>query len=433
MKRQDLKWGVLSALAVMFVLAMVVFLGAPVGADSSLCSTPYLSYLSNSSYCAIQPETYYGKPYLTWQGNPSTTMTINSHTAERPAVVVVQYDTASAQKEYGFSATGESWQIPGLKDGRFINSVEITGLTPGQTYYFRLGDNTEFSEEYKFRTIPDGNESIRFAIGGDSLATPAFGELISNVAAQSPNFLVIGGDLAYANGDVEQIDQWNNWLGRWHKNALTPEGYLIPMVMALGNHETNDSEGSFEERAPFFYGFFPQGGKTFWSHQFGANLGFIILDSGHLVSHEEQVPWLEEQLKSFVSLPFRVAAYHVPLYPSHRDFEGGGSIAGREHWLPLFDAHQLAVGFEHHDHTFKRTKRLRNNEVNPEGTLYVGDGSAGVMSRDPKEGLWYMEKVARDSHFWIVDVSDSEMHLRAINRSGVFFDEATIAVPSMPK
>lgn len=429
MKHKNLGRSIALTLVVLLFGSIVVFSGNPVNAGSSCASISYLPQLLNASCCAIKPEAYYGQPYLTWQGDPSTTMTINYHTAERPAMVVVQYDTASAPSEYAFSATGESWQIPELEDGRFINSVEITGLTPGATYYFRLGDYTEFSEEYKFRTISDGNEPLCFAIGGDALATPAFGELISSVAAQDPQFVVIGGDLAYANGDIEQVDQWNNWLGRWHKNARTPDGCLIPMVMALGNHETNKLEGTFEERAPFFFGFFPQGGKTFWSQQFGANLGFLFIDSGHLASHAEQVPWIEEQLKKFQAAPFRVAAYHVPLYPSHRDYDGGGSATGREHWLPLFDAYQLTVGFEHHDHTFKRTKRLRNNEVNPEGTLYVGDGNAGVMPRVPKEGLWYMEKVSRDSHFWVVNVSPTEMHLRAINRSGVFFDETTIAAP----
>ena len=381
----------------------------------------------DACYGAINPDDYYGKPYLTWQGDPCTTITINYHTASKPAFVVVQYDAVSKPPEYSFSSVGKSWQIPNLADGRYVNSVEITGLEAGKEYFFRIGDYTDFSDEYKFRTIPNDNTPIRFAIGGDSLATPAFGNLVEFSSALDPDFLVIGGDLAYANGDVEQVDQWNNWLGRWHYNAKTTTGRLIPLVMALGNHETNKLENvTFEERAPFFYGFFPQGGKTFWAHQFGGNLGFIFLDSGHLEQWEDQAPWLEEQLKALQAVPFRVAAYHVPLYPSHRDYEGSNSVAGRTHWLPLFDKYELAVGFEHHDHTFKRTKRLRNNEINPEGTLYVGDGNAGVMPRVPKEGLWYMEKVARDTHFWIVDVSQNEMHLRAMNRSGEIFDEVTL-------
>ena len=375
-------------------------------------------------------EYYFGKPYLTWQGNPSTTMTITCHTAEKPDEIAVVYNKQSEPEDYHYCTDGKTWQIPGLQDGRYINSVELTGLTPGENYIFRIRDGSQWSGEYKFRTMPDDDTPLRFAIGGDTLATNIFKELVIQAAAEDPHFLVVGGDLAYANGDFDQIDQWNKWLLRWHENAITSDGRLIPLVMAIGNHETNKLDGDHRTRAPFYFGFFPQGGKTFWSLQLGANLGMIILDSNHLVPHAEQAAWLEEQLKSFEAFPFRVAVYHVPLYPSHRDYEGGGSVAGREHWLPLFDAYKLSVAFEHHDHTFKRTKRLRNNEVNPSGTLYVGDGNAGVKPRVPKEGLWYMEKASRDSHLWMVDVSSDAMHLRAINRSGVVFDEAIITADS---
>lgn len=420
---------------VMAAVLFVFFSAQPVSATSSMCGMSAFKLLQQMSCCAAKPETYYGKPYLTWQGNPSTTITINYHTAAKPATVTAQYGTESKPSVYAASASGESWQIPGLEDGRYVNSIQLTGLTPGTMYYFRIGDGTEFSDEYKFRTIPDNDETIRYAIGGDTLATPAFGELVAGAAAENVMFFVVGGDLAYDNGDVKQIDQWNNWFGRWFKNGTTADGRLMPMIMGIGNHEVNKDkpDGPFEERAPTFYGFFPQGGKTFLSHQFGANLGFIMLDSSHLVSHEEQVPWLEEQLKGFSALPFRVAAYHVPLYPSHREFDGGPSVAGRTYWLPLFDKYNLTVGFENHDHDFKRTKRLRNNELNEAGTLYVGDGNAGVMPRDPKQDLWYMEKVSRESHLWIVDVSPTEIHLRAMNRSGEIFDETTVAAPVSAK
>ncbi len=375
---------------------------------------------------ASAAHSYYGKPYLTWQGDPGTTMTITYHTEAQPAAVQAVYDLVGASDELRHRAVGKSWQIPGLPDGRYINSVELTGLTPGQHYYFRIGDGNDFSDAYMFRTIPSADEPIRFAIGGDTLATFIFEALVEQAAAENPLFLVVGGDLSYADGDFEKIDRWDSWFERWHNSATTRDGCLIPLVMAIGNHETNRLEGSHEERAPFFFGFFPQSGKTYWAHQFGGNLGFIVLDTNHLVPHDEQVGFLQEKLKAYEALPFRAAVYHVPLYPSHRSFDGGGSVAGREHWLPLFDAYKLSVGFENHDHTFKRTKLLKNNEIHAAGTLYVGDGNAGVMPRVPNEDLWYMEKVSRDSHFWIVDVSATEMRLRAINRDGDIFDEAVL-------
>ncbi|NLV46131.1 MAG: metallophosphoesterase family protein [Candidatus Hydrogenedentes bacterium] len=369
---------------------------------------------------------YFNRPYLTWQGDPSTTITINFHTAQAPVPAAVCYGTEGDPGACNMQAEGQSRQIPGLADGRFVNSVELTGLKPGQAYYFNLVGVGEPGKTYAFSTLPDTGAPLRFAIGGDTLATGIFDRLLGHVAARSPRFVVIGGDLAYANGDVNQVERWNSWFKFWHQHDTTPEGMLIPLVMAIGNHETNDLEGSEEERAPFYFGFFPQGGKTYFSRRFGANLGMIVLDSGHLVAPEAQVGWLEERLKEFAELPFRAAVYHVPLYPSHRDFNDGRSVDERTFWLPLFDAYSLSVGFEHHDHDFKRSKRLRNNAVDPEGTLYLGDGNAGVMPRKPNPGLWYLEKTGRESHFWIVDVTTEEMRFNAVNIRGDVFDETAV-------
>ncbi len=39
--------------------------------------------------------------------------------------------------------------------------------------------------------------------------------------------------------------------------------------------------------------------------------------------------------------------------------------------LPM-PRHELAVGFEHHDHSYKRTKKLKGGQPNVNGTLYLG-------------------------------------------------------------
>lgn len=364
---------------------------------------------------------YFDKPYLTWQQDPCTTVTINFHSRRRRANVAVIYDEYTSEV-FAHRAEGTARQIPGLADGRFINSVELTHLKPDTRYQFKIELENGVSPAYTFSTISDKNEPIRFAVCGDTLPTSIFNRTVQQVALQSPSFLVIGGDLAYANGNLEQIGRWNKWFSIWHSHDTTPDGRLIPLVMAIGNHEVNDLTGTKEERAPFFFNFFPQGGETYFARIFGPNLGMVVLDSAHIIPHEAQNQFIEDTLKDMAHLTYRVAVYHVPLYPSYRDYEGAGSVAGRTHWLPLFDTYGIHVGFEHHDHTFKRTKRLRNNAIHPSGTLYVGDGNAGVNPRMPKEGLWYMEKVSKQSHFWLVDITDDSMKLSAIDGSGNVFD-----------
>lgn len=410
-----------------------VFAGGARSVQSLPCVLlPFLA-LAIMSTCAWAQgsrtaEWVYNRPYLTWQGDPCTTMTINWHSEEAPKKVEVRYDTEKRdgkEKQYAGKAEGKSWQIPGLPDGRFINSVELTGLAPGTVHYFVLtGPKGKFSEEFAFRTIPNDGSPIRFVTGGDQSPSPAARKLCALSGKEAPMFTLIGGDLAYANGDLKNARIWDGWLKNWMDGMVTPDGLLVPMVLAIGNHETNKLPGTPEERAPFFFGYFPQGGKVYFSRVFGPNLHVVALDSGHIEPHANQTAWLREQFEGNAGVKHHIPVYHVPFWPSHRDFEGGGSVAGREQWMPLFDEFKVPVAFENHDHTFKRTVPIRNGEKNPEGTVYLGDGCMGVGAREIKNGdAWYIEKASSTQHIWVVDVDANGVSCRAIDVEGNQFDQ----------
>jgi hypothetical protein len=150
----------------------------------------------------------------------------------------------------------------------------------------------------------------------------------------------------------------------------------------------------------------------------------MVLDTGHIHAHGgAQREWLAKTLAEGKETPFKMAAYHVPLYPSRRDFDMRRAVEGRRHWMPLFDLHGLDIAFEHHDHTHKRTKPLRGNAVDPDGTLYVGDGAFGSgpsYVRDPD--AWYLATSSRTLHFWVADVTSEGFDLVAVNESGEVFD-----------
>ena len=95
--------------------------------------------------------------YLTWQGDTSTTMTINYQTPAESSVSQVRYDTVARSdlESYRFSATGTAHKVPGMADGRAVRIVELSRLEPGTAYYFVAGDpQNGFSSERKFRTVP---------------------------------------------------------------------------------------------------------------------------------------------------------------------------------------------------------------------------------------------------------------------------------------
>ncbi len=230
--------------------------------------------------------------YLTWQGEPSTSVTVNYHTLESAQASEVRFDRESRGGEFGayrFRIAGSRHRISGLEDRRTINVVELTGLEPSTAYFFIAGDETNgFSTELKFRTVPDDDRPVRFVVGGDMGISQEAAQLIGIAGEKDPLFAVIGGDLAYANGRLSSHRRWDRWLENWQENFVSPDGFMIPMVLAVGNHEVRGGYGQLPEDAPFYFGYFKQAGgenRAYFSMRFGANVAIYVLDSGHVSTH----------------------------------------------------------------------------------------------------------------------------------------------------
>jgi hypothetical protein len=361
-------------------------------------------------------------------------MTVHYHTVGPAEGSHVYYDVVPRGGDpaaYAYHATGFEKRLEGID--RSVHVVELTGLEPGTSYHFVVGDPLSgFREERRFRTAPDDGSPIRFVAGGD-MGTGLLPRMISARAAeQNPAFALLGGDISYASGRLSRYPQWPAWFADWEATMKTPDGHLIPMVVAIGNHEVNRLSPSepASKRAPFFTLFFHQHreGRSYFLRRFGAQLAVWVLDSGHLADFAgAQEAWLERSLHEHRTTPFRFALYHVPLYPSHRAYDRAGSRAGRRHWLPHFDAFGLTAAFENHDHLLKRTHPLREGTLaaDNQGTLYIGDGCWGKSRvRKPVGDRWYLAKTPRRRHVWSVRVSGDEVRYTALGAAGQVFDEA---------
>ncbi len=362
--------------------------------------------------------------YLTWQGDTSTTITVNFHTKEALENSTVYYDTKSRDgkdRPYDLKATGSSHQLDGLRDERYIHVVELTGLEPGETYYFVAGGKRqEVTEELSFRTIPNDGSPIRFVTGGDMGIDKLARALLARAGEKDPMFGLIGGDLAYVNGDLKEFAKWDRWLRNWSSNMIAPDGRLIPMVVGIGNHEVDGAFGQPLEKARFYISYFAQENRSYFSRKFGKDVVLYALDTGHIASHQSQVTWLDEAMTADEAIARKFAIYHVPLYPSVREHKGE---PGRTHWVPIFDKHGLTTAFENHDHAHKRTHVLKDNKIDPTGTLYLGDGSFGREPRElNKAELWYMDVANSKAHFWLVEASAESVSYRAIDQHDNVFD-----------
>ena len=149
------------------------------------------------------------------------------------------------------------------------------------------------------------------------------------------------------------------------------------------------------------------------------------------MSHASQAAWLQAELESAAErFPYRLALYHIPLYPCHRDYSGSNSRLGRESWLPLFDRYRLTLAFEHHDHALKRTFPLRGGAVTAGGTVYLGDGCFGRSPRSISgenvlpDGTPYLAHAEQERHFWLADLTREGLFFQAIGSAGQKLDES---------
>lgn len=310
--------------------------------------------------------------------------------------------------------------------GLFLHRVHVPeGLLPDSEYVFRVGDEDPAS--VRFRTAPAKlAEPLVFAEGGDVGIWKNVAPLHTIAAKWSPRFGLIGGDCAYGNGRTPE--NWVAYLRLWREHMVDPDGRLVPMLCAIGNHEVDGSFGQPISRAPFFNALFDGlfKGKTYAALDFGDYLSLVLLDSGHVSAHEgAQAKWLDKALAKRAGRPHLFTAYHVPAYPSHRAFEGKYSELARQHWVPLFEKHGVDVSFEHHDHTYKRTHIMTAGESDPDGVLYLGDGCWGMSPRTvatPEERP-YLAKSVSAAHVIRVTLDGGERRFIAVDVEGNQIDQ----------
>lgn len=365
--------------------------------------------------------------FLTWQRDPTTTMTVQWLATMADAVA----------RPVWYAADGmDIWrQVPSVgkpfpRTELTLFRCELTGLTPGTEYRFRVGLD---SAERRFRTMPaKATNTLQFVSGGDSGIGTAAIATNKLAAKQEPHFAVIGGDLAYENGLFAPI--FVQFLRNYSVNMIDAKNRMIPLLACIGNHEVVGGYGKTRNEAPFFYalfdGFFAETGYNVLD--IGDYLSLVLLDTNHTSPiGGEQTRWLEKTLREREECPNVLVFNHVPAYPSVRSFgepthEKSPGPANRKHWVPLFERYNVDVVFEHHDHAFKRTHPLLDGHVDPNGIIYLGDGSWGMLRHpDPPDKRSYLAATDESYHLTVHRIEGNQRFHVALSDAGKVVDVCT--------
>lgn len=397
------------------------FFGSAFTGLAALSFSPALLAEQAAAKAAAQPGAGFDPDtlFLTWQKDPTTTMTVQWVGPQVGLDTSIQYATAE----------NPVWQVaptitkPYPNTDLRVHRCELSGLKPGTEYQFQIGMS---SLAHRFRTMPErATNTIQFVSGGDSgIDAHAVGTNIL-AARQEPWFALIAGDLAYDNGTAP--DTFTKFLQNYRKHMVDPKGRLIPMLSCPGNHEVKGGYGAKREDSPqylsVFDGFFAD--TTYGVLDIGDYLSLVLLDTAHLAPIAgEQTAWLSKTLAERQDRPHLIVANHVPAYPSYRAPEGKEGKLGtgedqRKHWCPLFEQYNVDVVLEHHDHTFKRTHPLTNGLKDKYGVTYLGDGSWGKL-RAPKspEERPYLAAVSQAYHMTVHRLEGEQRFHVALEETG---------------
>ncbi|MBY0530090.1 MAG: metallophosphoesterase [Rhabdochlamydiaceae bacterium] len=367
--------------------------------------------------------------YLTWIHDPSTTMVVQWHSSkdkDASEVLFREVGETEWQRAHGFYV-----RLP--KTSVLVHTVELGGLRPGGEYEFQVED-----EVCRFRTLPLTLERpVRFVMGGDAyLYEKLFRKMNRQIAAQDPDFVVVGGDIAYTHGKPGllrgkswQLNRWQTFLKEW-KKMVTSDGRLIPLLAVLGNHDVRSGDLNPFSYRTLFYELFalPEKGRPFRTLDCGNYLSLFLLDTGHSYHIEgTQTEWLKRVLAERENKPYKMAAYHIGAYPSVYPFDGDVPREIRSLWCPLFERYHLTAAFEHHNHAYKRTVRIKDNALDPQGVLYMGDGSWGVSPRKVKNrGEWFLERAEKVNAVCLITLDRAHGAIEALSNQGVIIDEVMV-------
>ena len=333
--------------------------------------------------------------------------------------------------------TGGAWAFADLHERKFGTtehrafSADLQDLEPGTRHVFKIARWGAPAGTWEFETAPASfKEGTTFVTGGDMYATREWMDAMNRRAGkEDPLFALLGGDLAYANG--AKGARWIDWLDSWHKCAVAPDGRLIPMIVAIGNHEVKGASyrptnAPGRDQAPFYYSLFlgKEEGAQF-TVDFGNYLSVICVDSGHTANVAAQTDWLGRVLGNRLGIPRQFVCYHRPAWGT--GVKDDATDIRRE-WSPLFEQFKVDCVFENDHHTYKRTHPIVGGKRDDkDGVLYLGDGSWGVKTRSiPKD--WekkrpYLAKALAVRHLIKVTMTEGQFVYKAMTAEGDILDE----------
>ena len=307
------------------------------------------------------------------------------------------------------------------------HTVTLTGLTPGASYLYTVGNGTLASTSATFKTAAPAGTPFSFAAIGDFGGASA-GETqnAANIAAAGTSFIQTLGDNVYASAGNPEPDfstVYSDYDARFFKQfgAAVGSQSFFP---ANGNQEYY-SNGKFWETFPM-----PGSNHSWYSYNWG-NAHFLVLDSEVAFdTSSPQYAFAQADLAANQGAAFRIVVMQRPPYSSSS--ATSGSASARASLVPLFERERVALVLSGNSHNYERSLPIKGGVPTAGGVTYVvsGGGGNGHNAFTLAQPAWSASRDATRYEYTKVSVSPTALKIEEIDAAtDSSVDSATINAP----
>lgn len=296
------------------------------------------------------------------------------------------------------------------------NKVSLTGLKPGATYYYQVGDGTTWSETRSFKMPAAGAESTNFFILGD-IQSSNHANLSSVLTQLASNKTVY--DFAIQTGDA--IDNVTEYAKNWRPflNAVNSETLSgVDMIHVMGNHEYyGDPDGEISNA---IYDL-PVSTQNSWYKMEYGKVCVVTVNNGTKLA--ETLADIAENLTT--DCIWKVLVAHEPIY-------GTESVSATPEIISSIEKAGFDFVFGGDDHAYARTYPMIGGIAQPEnsrgGVVYYVCGDLSGKSNEFHDRDEYVKAIPHNDYtgmYLTVQATTETFTVRAIDYQGNLLDTYT--------
>lgn len=310
---------------------------------------------------------------------------------------------------------------PDVSGDATLHEAIIEGLVAGERYQWSIALSETHVLTGSFRAPPARGQAFRLGWISDTMqpnATPTALQL----AAQSPDVVIHGGDLQYM---TNPFDTWNGFF-----HAMAPVNAQAALHVCVGNHEYEEQDEYDVHFVRLFTGQGDPGAQVDYHAFTYGSARFILINSETDMDDPEsaQHQWLLTQLDvARAASQIIIVAFHRPYFTFSRSRP---SFATRDIMHPIFVQAGVRVVFTGHNHCYERF------EV--DGVHYVMDGGGGAGKYDPNHNRMSIldasptdealrQNFTMEHGVSVLDLgADGSLSLTRVNIDGAVFEQVTL-------